>query len=332
MNKNNLILLVFLVLFQGVFAQVQVKRDTVLMGSHFDFTVVAQSDFEADKNINLVIAEVVRIENLISDWKESSEVSEINRNAGIKPIKVSKEVFELTKRALHFSEITSGAFDITTASMEKIWSFDGLMDELPKQEAIQKSIEKVGYKKILLNEDDSTVFLTQNGMRIGFGATGKGYAADKGRELMLKLEIKGGIVNASGDLTSWGVQADRKSWKIGLKDPFKMGGILKTFPVRYAAMCTSGDYQKFAFVDGKRYSHIMNPKTGIPASGLTSVTVLGPEAEAANGFSTSIMVLGTEAGLKLLENYPDYACLIITEEGDIITSKNYKKVLKKLNQ
>lgn len=332
MFKKSFVIGCLFLLVQNTFAQVMIKRDTVLMGSAFDVSIVAENEAMAESFIQQVFDEVIRIDLLISDWKPNSQISEVNRNAGIKPVKVDKEVFELTKRALYFSEITNGAFDITVASMDKIWSFDGLMDELPTTEAIQKSLENVGYKNVILNEAESTIFLSKKGMKIGFGATGKGYAADKGRELMLKLGIKGGIVNASGDLASWGRQVDRKSWLIGLRDPFKNGAILRTFPVRNAAMCTSGDYQKFALIDGVRYSHIMNPKTGIPASGLTSVTVLGPEAETANGFSTSIMVLGVEAGLKLLESYSDYACLIITEEGDIITSKNYKKVLKNLNQ
>lgn len=332
MIKKSLLFGCLFLLVQSAFAQVLVKRDTVLMGSSFDVSIVAENEALAENYIQQVFEEVIRIDLLISDWKPNSQISEVNKNAGIKPVKVDKEVFDLTKRALQFSEMTNGAFDITVASMDKIWSFDGLMDELPTKEAIQKSIENVSYKNVILNESDSTIFLSKKGMKIGFGATGKGYAADKGRELMLKLGIKGGIVNASGDLASWGRQPDRKSWLIGLRNPFKNEAILRTFPVRNAAMCTSGDYQKFALIDGIRYSHIINPKTGIPATGLTSVTVLGPEAETANAFSTSIMVLGAEAGLQLLENYPDYACLIITEEGNIITSKNYKKVLKNLNQ
>ncbi len=331
MIKKSFLFGCLFLLVQSAFAQVLVKRDTVLMGSSFDVSIVAENEALAENYIQQVFEEVIRIDLLISDWKPNSQISEVNKNAGIKPVKVDKEVFDLTKRALQFSEITNGAFDITVASMDKIWSFDGLMDELPTKEAIQKSIENVGYKNVILNESESTIFLSKKGMKIGFGATGKGYAADKGRELMLKLGIKGGIVNASGDLASWGRQPDRKSWLIGLRDPFKNGAILRTFPVRNAAMCTSGDYQKFALIDGIRYSHIINPKTGIPATGLTSVTVLGPEAETANAFSTSIMVLGAEAGLQLLNNYPDYACLIITEDNDIITSKNYKKVLKNLN-
>lgn len=331
MIKKKLLFGCLFLLVQSAFAQVLIKRDTVLMGSSFDVSIVAENEALAENYIQQVFEEVIRIDLLISDWKPNSQISEVNKNAGIKPVKVDKEVFDLTKRALQFSEITNGAFDITVASMDKIWSFDGLMDELPTNEAIQKSIENLGYKNVILNESESTIFLSKKGMKIGFGATGKGYAADKGRELMLKLGIKGGIVNASGDLASWGRQPDRKSWLIGLRNPFKNGAILRTFPVRDAAMCTSGDYQKFALIDGVRYSHIINPKTGIPATGLTSVTVLGPEAETGNAFSTSIMVLGAEAGLQLLQNYPDYACLIITEEGNIITSKNYKKVLKNLN-
>lgn len=331
MHHKKVILVFVLLMFQFSFAQVLVKRDTVLMGSHFDVSIVAETKEKAEKHISLVFSEIIRIEDLISDWKSTSEISEVNRNAGIKPVKVQKEVFDLTKRALFFSQITNGAFDISYAAMDRIWKFDGTMDEIPTSEEIQKSITNVGYENVILDQKESTIFLRNKGMEISFGATGKGYAADKGRELMQVLGIKSGIVNASGDLATWGNQPSGKSWKIGLNNPFKKNKVLKTFKVRDAAMTTSGDYLKFVEIDGKRYSHIINPKSGMPVSGLTSVTVLGPEAETANGFSTSIMVLGVVEGLQLLEKFPDYACLMITETGDVITSKNYKKVLKRLN-
>jgi len=331
MRKNILLLGFLFLVMQNSFAQVLVKRDTVLMGSSFSVSIVAENEKLAEDYVQKVFDEVIRIDLLISEWKPNSKISEVNRNAGIKPIKVDKEIFDLTKRALHFSEITDGAFDITIAAMDKVWKFDDSMDELPSQEAIQKSIENVGYKNVILNEEESTIYLTKKGMKIGFGATGKGYAADKGRELMESLGVKGGIVNASGDLTTWGQQPNKKNWQIGLRDPNKIGEALLVFPVRYAAMCTSGDYQKFVMFNDIRYSHIINPITGIPVSGITSVTVLGPNAETANGFSTSIMVLGTEQGLNLLDKYPEYTSLIITDKGKIIKSKNFKTVLKRLN-
>lgn len=322
--------IIFLLFCYCGFAQISVKQDTVLMGSKFDITIVASDSVTATKNINLVIDEIVRIENLISEWKPSSQISEVNRNAGIKPVKVDKEVFDLTKRALFFSEITNGAFDISIAAMDKIWKFDDSMEELPSQEMLLKAIEKVGYKNIELNELNSTIFLKLPGMKIGFGATGKGYAADQGKFLMQQLKVKAGIVNASGDMAIWGTQPNNKPWRIGITNPFKLHKSLKILEVTNAAITTSGDYQKYVEFNGKRYSHIINPKTGMPASGLISVTVIGENAEIANGLSTSIMVLGYEKGLELLKSYPNYACLILTDKGKVKKSKNFNKILKSL--
>jgi len=312
------------------YGQVFRKRETVLMGSRFDITIVAEDSLSAENYIDQVIGEISRIEELISDWKATSQVSEINRNAGIRPVKVDREVFELTQRALFFSEITDGAFDISFAAMDKIWRFEGSMEALPDETVIQKAIAKIGYQHIVLDSAASTVFLKLPGMKIGFGATGKGYAADKGRELMQSMNIRAGIVNASGDMASWGAQPDGSPWKIGVANPFKRYKITKIISLRKGAVTTSGDYEKYVEINGKRYSHIINPKTGMPVTGLTSVTVIGENAEMANGFSTSIMVLGKEKGLRLLRNYPQYACILITDSGRIIRSKNYKKVVGKL--
>lgn len=306
-------------------AQTLRKRTTLLMGGRFDITIVAKDSATAEHYIDTVIAEITRIEYLISDWKPQTQISEVNRNAGIKPIKVNKEVLELTQRAIHFSEITNGAFDISFAAMERIWKFDGSMTTMPTPEAVRKSVQKVGYKNIIIDTIASTIFLKHEGMKIGFGALGEGYATDRCRTIMLAKGIKAGIVNASGDMSLWGKQPNGKAWNIGITNPFQNDKILTTINLTNQAVTTSGSYQKFVIIDGKRYSHIINPATGYPATGLCSVTVVGESAEIANGFSTSIMVLGQEEGLKLLNQYPKYRCLMITDTGKIIKSKNWKR-------
>ncbi|RZK17085.1 MAG: FAD:protein FMN transferase, partial [Pedobacter sp.] len=178
------------------------KRTTLLMGSKFEITIVAKDAETANRNIDSVIAEITRIEYLISDWKPETQISAVNRNAGIKPVKVDQEVFDLTKRALQLSKLTNGAFDISFAAMDRIWKFDGSMTEMPTAEAIKKSVEKVGYQNIILDSLNSTIFLKLPGMKIGFGALGEGYAADRCRNMMLAKGIKAGIVNGSGDMSS----------------------------------------------------------------------------------------------------------------------------------
>lgn len=296
------------------------KRTVMLMGARFDITIVASDSLQAERYIDTVIAEVSRIENLISDWMPHTQISQVNQAAGIRAVKVDREVFELTQRAIRFSEITQGAFDISFAAMDRIWKFDGSMTEMPSREAIRKSIEKVNYRNIILDSVASTIFLKLPGMKIGFGALGEGYAADKCRDLMLSKGIKAGIVNGSGDMSTWGQQPDGTPWNIGITNPMKKHELLAILPLKESSVTTSGSYEKFVEFKGKRYAHIINPATGYPATGLTSVTVIGPSAEMANGFSTSLMVLGKKKGLKLLKQYPEYKCIMITDKGKIIKS------------
>lgn len=292
------------------------------MGSRFQITLVDKDSISAERNIDKAVAEITRIENLISEWRPETQISQVNQNAGIKPIKVDREVFDLTKKGLYFSKLTDGAFDISIVAMDKIWKFDDSMDELPSEQAIKESVRNVGYRNIILDSTNSTIFLRNPGMKIGFGSIGKGYAADKTRDLMKSMGVKAGIIDASGDISTWGTQPDGKPWAIGINNPFndhKMAAILY---FKENSVTTSGSYEKYAEIRRKRYSHIMNPKTGYPSTGLTSVTITGPNATMANGFSTSVMVLGEKEGLKLLKQFPEYHYLLITDKGKIV--KNIK--------
>jgi thiamine biosynthesis lipoprotein len=314
-----LVLLLFLSLGYG---QVARKRAVMLMGSHFEITIVAKEADEAEALIDTAIAEITRIENLISEWRPETQVSMVNKNAGIMPVKVDKELFDLTERGLYFSRITDGAFDISFAAMDRIWKFDGSMTQMPSPETVKKSVQKVGYNNIVLDKEKSTIFLTKEGMKIGFGSIGKGYAADKTREYMIAKGVKAGIINASGDMNTWGKQPDGKNWTVAITNPMNKDKAFAVFPLKESAVVTSGSYEKFVMLEGKRYTHIINPKTGYPATGLCSVTVLGPSAEMANGFSTSIMVLGKDVGLNLIEQFPMLSCVIVTDKGEVFASKN----------
>lgn len=319
---KQLLIFVFLLSAYGSSAQVLQQRAVRLMGSRFDITIVAKDTLAADAYIDTVVAEVTRIENLISDWRPQTQISEVNRNAGIRAVKVDPEVFELTERALDLSRLTDGAFDISFAAMDRIWKFDGSMKEMPSPAAIKKSVENIGYQNILLDKANSTIFLKKQGMKIGFGALGEGYAADKCRDLMISKGVQAGIVNGSGDMRSWGKHPGGDSWKIGVTNPIDNNELFAILPLDDEAAVTSGSYEKYVIFKGKRYAHIINPKTGYPASGLSSVTVLGPSAEFANGLSTSIMVLGKKKGLKLLKAFPNYRSILVNDKGKVITTKN----------
>jgi len=321
------ILLLFVLLTFGARAQVLRNRTTKLMGSRWQINIVAKDSLMAEQNIDTCIAEVTRIENLISDWKPESQVSQVSASSGIRAVKVDREVFELTQRAIRLSQITNGAFDISFAAMDRIWKFDGSMTAMPTPEAIKNSVAKVGYKNIVLDSARSTIYLKLKGMKIGFGALGEGYAADRCRKMMLARGIKAGIVNGSGDMSTWGKQPNGSDWNIGITNPFKEDTVIAVIPLHQSSIVTSGSYEKYVTFNGKRYAHIINPATGYPATGLCSVTILGPSAERANGFSTSMMVLGKYKALKFIKQFPAYRYIIITDEGKIISSPqlNFKK-------
>ncbi|RYG02846.1 MAG: FAD:protein FMN transferase, partial [Chitinophagaceae bacterium] len=175
----------------------------------------------------------------------------------------------------------------------------------------------VNYRDIIIDTTLSTIYLRKKGMKIGFGALGEGYAADRCKQMMLARGINSGIVNGSGDMNTWGQQPDGTPWQIGIRNPFKKSEIYAVVPLNKGAVVTSGSYEKYFELNGKRYSHIINPATGYPATGLTSVTVFGPQAELANGFSTSIMVMGKKRGKKLIKKFKEYTCLVMSDKGKI---------------
>ena len=287
------------------------------MGSRFDITVVAKDSAEANQYIDNAISEISRIENLISSWKENSQTSEINRNAGVRPVKVSEELFMLIQRSIRISEITDGAFDISYASMDKIWKFDGSMTQMPSEVDIENSIRKVGYKKIVLDAENSTVYLSEEGMKIGFGAIGKGYAADKAKDLLISQGVVAGIINASGDMNTWGKQPSGEDWKVAITNPFDKNKAFALLPIKNSGVVTSGDYEKFVNFNNTRYSHIIDPRTGYPATGIISTTVFAPKAELADALATSVFVMGIETGLNRINQLPGIECIIIDENGNV---------------
>ncbi len=290
------------------------------MGSDFEITVVAKNSTQANQYIDLAVKEITRIEKLISSWDQNSQTSQINRNAGIQPVKVDQELFDLVNRSISISNLTDGAFDISYASMDNIWKFDGSMTNFPSEEAIKTSVAKVGYQNIVLDKKNTTVFLKVPGMKIGFGAIGKGYAADKAKALLIQKNVTAGIINASGDMNAWGKQPNGEAWKVAITNPMNKSKAFGLLPIHEGAVVTSGNYEKYVSFNGKRYSHIIDPRTGYPSSGIVSVTIFAPKAELADALATSIFVMGKDAGLDRINQLPKIECIIIDDQGDIHTS------------
>ncbi|AWH85473.1 thiamine biosynthesis protein ApbE [Flavobacterium album] len=294
-----------------------------LMGNNFTITVVAEDNATAQLHIDTAIDEIRRIEKLLTTFKEDSQTSLINNNAGIAPVAVDREVYNLIERSIAISRITQGAFDISYGSLDKsLWNFDREMTALPSKEEALKKVHLINYNNIILNPENGTVFLKEKGMRIGFGGIGKGYAAEMARNLLTANGVKSGIVNASGDLTAWGMQPSGKPWRIGISNPDSPEKVFSYMDISGKAVATSGNYEKYVMIGGKKYSHTIDPKTGLPISGIKSVTIICDNAEFADAMATPIAVMGIKAGLHLVNQIPGLFCIIIDDNNNMYTSKN----------
>ncbi|MBT3250635.1 MAG: thioredoxin fold domain-containing protein [Candidatus Marinimicrobia bacterium] len=300
------------------------SRTLKLMGSRFDITVVANDSLEAGNYIDTAIKEISRIEKLISSWDNSSQTRTINQNSGVGPVIVDSELLNLIKRANGISAVTDGAFDISYATLDNIWKFDGSMAELPSEEEVSESLKKVGYQHIIVDELNQTVFLELSGMKIGFGGIGKGYAADKAKELLISEGVTAGIINASGDMNTWGERPNGDSWTIAITNPLNKNSVFATLPIRDKAVVTSGNYQKFITLGEKKYSHILDPRTGFPTTGIISVTVFAPKAELADALATAVFVMGVDTGLDRINQMAEIECIIVDDLGNTHKSNNIK--------
>ena len=296
-----------------------------LMGNRFQISVVAENETWANERIDAAIGEIQRIEKLLTTFSNDSETSLINENAGIAPVKVSRETYELIERSIKISRVTQGAFDITYGSVDKrLWNFDTNMKSLPDKETARKRVDLINYRNINLDNENATVFLKKKGMRIGFGGIGKGYAAEKAKQVMQEMGVESGIVNASGDLTCWGHQPNGKPWTIGIVNPNAAGQVFSCMNVTNMAIATSGNYEKYIMVNGKKYSHTIDPRTGLPVTGIKSVTIITPNAEISDAMATPVMIMGIKAGINMVNQIKDMEAILIDDHDKIYTSDNIR--------
>ncbi len=293
------------------------------MGNRFEITVVGNDEAWANERITIGVQEIKRIEKLLTTFNDSSETNRINAAAGIAPVQVSEETFRLIQRSIRISAITQGAFDISYGSVDKsLWNFDAGMTKLPDEKTARRMVRLINYRNIILDEKEKTVFLKEPGMRIGFGGIGKGYAAEMAKKVMKAAGVQSGIVNASGDLTCWGTQPGGQPWTIGIVNPNLKEKIFSYMSVTDMAVATSGNYEKFVRINGKKYSHTINPRTGLPVSGIKSVTIISPNAEIADAMATPVTIMGIKAGLGMINQVKDIEAIVIDDNDIIYTSSN----------
>jgi len=296
------------------------RKHIKLMGSAFEFIIV-DDEGTGYMAIEDAIQEVQRIESLLTEFSATSQTSLINLHAGNKAVQVDDEVYAMIQRCKEIAVLTQGAFDITAGVLRNMYNFKGIHFEMPDQDQINTALTKVGAEKIQLRENNH-VYLTQPGMHIGFGAIGKGYAADVVKRKLIQNGINSGVINASGDLTAFGRRADGSLWKVGIADPNDPTRVMAWIPVQNASVATSGDYEQFFERDGVRYSHTIDPKTGRCVTGIKSVTIVSASAELSDALATAVTIMGVEVGLHFIEQLPGIHCLIITDKNRIYNSRH----------
>lgn len=299
------------------------------LGTVVNLTIISD-DETASKASSAVFSEIYRIENLMSPYLPESEISKINENAGKKLTFVSKEVHDIIQKSIEISVVTGGAFDISFASIGKLWDYKKENFIPPTSLEIKKKIQLVDYKKIQVNNDLS-VFLKKHGMKIGLGAIAKGYAVQRGVEVLREMGVESAIVEEGGDLQVIGEKYGNR-WKTGLMHPRKRKLFLTIDLESLDSIATSGDYERFTMYKGKRYSHIIDPRTGYPTNTFASVSVLSKDPVISDSYATAIFVMGLDEAIKFLDSQEDISVIMIDLKMDVYISKNLNKRIKLLEE
>lgn len=304
-------------------APAETVRDVRLkMGSRFEITAVHAEAHRARAAVDAAYVEIDRIESVISSWDAGSGTSAINRTAGAHPVSVSRELFQLIRRSLKVSALTDGAFDITFASIGRLWDFKSQMPTLPDPVRLRSAMRGVGFTHVILDEAETAVYLAHPQTRIGFGAIGKGYAANRAVATLRAHGIDSGVVNAGGDLLAFGRREDGSPRVIGVADPRQPDRVFAQLRLTDLAIVTSGDYEQFFVSGGRRYAHILDPRTGYPVDHTRSVTIVCPDAELADALATAVFVLGPDDGLALVDRLRGVEGFLIDADGYLRMSRN----------
>lgn len=288
------------------------SREDAIMGTLIRVELWADDTAAGEAAIDAVMDEMRRIDREMSPFKPESELSRINREAADHPVPISAEMFDILSRSIEFSKLSGGAFDITFSSVG--YMYDYRRHIKPTDAEIAKALPGINYRHILLDAEHRTVKFSRHGVRIDLGGIGKGYAVDNCIALLRKRGIAHALVTAGGDSRVLGDREGRP-WMVGIRDPRRKDNVEAVIPLTNAAISTSGDYERYFEVNGVRYHHIINPKTGKSATGVHSVSVIGPDATTTDGLTKPVFILGPEKGLKLIESIPGVDAVVIDAAG-----------------
>jgi thiamine biosynthesis lipoprotein len=307
MNKYSLIVLTSLMLTALLSCSAQkesmYKKSMPLMDTIVSITVVCESKEQAEKAMEQAFTAIDHISNLINFYSDTSELSAINRNAGISETKVSPETFGIIEEAIYVADTSEGSFDPTIGPIMRLWDFAD--KKMPSVTEVRHALPLVNYRDIIMNRKTSTILLRKKGMMLDLGGIAKGYAADTAILSLIKKGMSSGLVSIAGDIRTFGLKPDKNPWTIGIKNPRQTGNrdeIIAKVRLIEKAISTSGDYERYFIAEGKRFHHLIDPKTGFPAATCRSVSVVTDKAVYTDAFSTAIFVLGPEQGMKLAKD------------------------------
>ncbi len=289
-----------------------VSAQAAIMGTSISVELWAEEKAEGNAAVDAVMQEMHRIDRLMSTYKEDSAVSDVNRRAARETVSLDDELTELISRALTFSELTDGAFDITYASVGKLYDYrEGVK---PADEAREEALRAVDFRNVILDTEARTVRFAHPGVRIDLGGVAKGYAVESAVGILRRLGVEHAIVTAGGDSRILGDRQGRP-WTVGIRNPRDREGVATRIPLQDEAISTSGDYERFFEADGVRYHHILRPSTGQSPSEVRSVTIIGSDATTTDALSTGVFVLGREKGIELIESLGDFEAIVIDADG-----------------
>ncbi len=293
-------------------------RDDAIMGTRVAVEIWASDRAKGEAAIDVVFRDMRRIDELMSTYKETSEISKVNREAAQHPVRISEELFSLLETSQQYSALSDGVFDITYASVGYLYDYRN--HRRPDGKAISAALSSVDYRQLKLDKAARTIAFGRPGMRIDLGGIAKGYAVDRGIDILKRQGFGRAMVNAGGDTR---VAGDRfgKPWMIGIRHPDRKDEVVLRIPLQDAAFSTSGDYERFFDEGGVRYHHIIDPRTGESPHAVRSATIIAPTATRTDGLSKTVFILGPQKGIEFINALPDVDAIVVAADGKVLYSK-----------
>jgi thiamine biosynthesis lipoprotein len=324
MKKYGLLILLFLAAFvTGCSKSGTVQKTETIMGTEVTVTVVAKNAGEGVEAIGAAMAEIKRLDAMMSLYKDDSEISRVNAAAGKNPVKVSAEMIEVAEQAAEISELTGGAFDATIGPLVVLWQMRLKEGKVPTDQELARIRPLVGHRNVVVDRRASTLFLKKPGMVLDFGGIAKGYAADRAGEVLKKRSVQNAIVAVAGDIRAMGRRQEGKPWRIGVQHPREKDKTLTVLELSDKSLSTSGDYERFRIVESKRYHHIIDPRTGKPSEGLISVTIVGDKGAAIDPLTTALFILGKDEGMKIVKKL-GLEAIFVAGKGEIASTEGIR--------